>query len=391
MELHELIERFKAEYGDGDVRLFSAAGRVNLIGEHIDYCGGPVFPAALNLRCVVAVRKRSDSVIRLRATTIGDKVELDIGKLDSYRDLPWGDYQAGVAYTLQQAGFTIVGCDMLFDATVPFGSGLSSSASIEVATAYALNVLSAEAGGKSADKAQLAVLCQKSENEYNGVNCGIMDQFASAMGKKDHAILLDCKTLAYRYVPLQLGEYSLVIANCNKKRALGDSKYNERRAETEEALEKLKTVLPDITCLADVTPEMFEQHKTVLDGKVRDRAEHVVYECARVNASVAALDRGDLRTFGRLLNESHASLKDLYEVTGPELDALSGAARAEEGCIGSRMTGAGFGGCTVSLVEKSRVPAFIESVGRAYERATGLKASFYDTSIEDGAQELLPV
>ena len=196
MELHELIERFKAEYGDGDVRLFSAAGRVNLIGEHIDYCGGPVFPAALNLRCVVAVRKRSDSVIRLRATTIGDKVELDIGKLDSYRDLPWGDYQAGVAYTLQQAGFTIVGCDMLFDATVPFGSGLSSSASIEVATAYALNVLSAEAGGKSADKAQLAVLCQKSENEYNGVNCGIMDQFASAMGKKDHAILLDCKTLA---------------------------------------------------------------------------------------------------------------------------------------------------------------------------------------------------
>lgn len=391
MELHELIERFKAEYGDGDVRLFSAAGRVNLIGEHIDYCGGPVFPAALNLRCVVAVRKRSDSVIRLRATTIGDKVELDINKLDTYRDLPWGDYQAGVAYTLQQAGFTIVGCDMLFDATVPFGSGLSSSASIEVATAYALSVLSAEAGGKSADKAQLAVLCQKSENEYNGVNCGIMDQFASAMGKKDHAILLDCKTLTYRYVPLQLGAYSLVIANCNKKRALGDSKYNERRAETEEALTKLKTVLPDITCLADVTPEMFERHKTVLCGKVRDRAEHVVYECARVNASVAALDRGDLLSFGRLLNESHASLKDLYEVTGAELDALSGAARAEEGCIGSRMTGAGFGGCTVSLVEKSRVPAFIESVGRKYEEATGIKASFYDTSIEDGAQELFPV
>ena len=391
MELHELIERFKAEYGDGDVRLFSAAGRVNLIGEHIDYCGGPVFPAALNLRCVVAVRKRSDSLIRLRATTIGDKVELDINKLDAYRDLPWGDYQAGVAYTLQQAGFTIVGCDMLFDATVPFGSGLSSSASIEVATAYALSVLSAEAGGKSADKAQLAVLCQKSENEYNGVNCGIMDQFASAMGKKDHAILLDCKTLNYRYVPLQLGAYSLVIANCNKKRALGDSKYNERRAETEEALAKLKTVLPDITCLADVTPEMFERHKTVLCGKVRDRAEHVVYECARVNASVAALDRGDLLSFGRLLNESHASLKDLYEVTGVELDALSGAARAEVGCIGSRMTGAGFGGCTVSLVEKSRVPAFIESVGRKYEEATGIKASFYDTSIEDGAQELFPV
>lgn len=388
MQLEELVKRFKEEYGEGEVRLFSAAGRVNLIGEHIDYCGGPVFPAALNLRCVVAARKRSDSAIRLCATTIDDKVELDINNLDVYRELRWGDYQAGVAYTLQQAGYTITGCDLLYDATVPFGSGLSSSASIEVATAYMLSVFSGEAGGKSGDNKELAVLCQKSENEYNGVNCGIMDQFASSMGKKDNAILLDCKTLDYKYVPLALGNYSLVIANCNKKRALGESKYNERRAETEEALVCLKSVLPGITCLADVTPDMFEANKDVLSGKIRDRAEHVVYECDRVKKSVEALNRGDLLYFGKLLNESHASLRDLYEVTGKELDALSGAARDFDGCIGSRMTGAGFGGCTVSLVVKDKVAQFIDVVGRKYEEQIGYKASFYDTSIEDGAQEL---
>ena len=388
MQLEELVKRFKEEYGEGEVRLFSAAGRVNLIGEHIDYCGGPVFPAALNLRCVVAARKRSDSAIRLRATTIDDKVELDINNLDAYRELRWGDYQAGVAYTLQQAGYTITGCDLLYDATVPFGSGLSSSASIEVATAYMLSVFSGEAGGKSGDNKELAVLCQKSENEYNGVNCGIMDQFASSMGKKDNAILLDCKTLDYKYVPLALGNYSLVIANCNKKRALGESKYNERRAETEEALVCLKSVLPGITCLADVTPDMFEANKDVLSGKIRDRAEHVVYECDRVKKSVEALNRGDLLYFGKLLNESHASLRDLYEVTGKELDTLSGAARDFDGCIGSRMTGAGFGGCTVSLVVKDKVAQFIDVVGRKYEEQIGYKASFYDTSIEDGAQEL---
>ena len=388
MELKQLKERFIAEYGDGEVRFFSAAGRVNLIGEHIDYCGGPVFPAALNLRCVVAARKRNDRKIRLCATTIDQKVELNIDTLDAYRNLSWGDYQAGVAFTMQQAGYTIVGCDLLYDADVPFGSGLSSSASIEVATAMTLATFSKEAGGKEVDKVELAVLSQKSENEYNGVNCGIMDQFASSMGKKDNAILLNCKTLEYRYVPLVLGDYSLVIANCNKKRALGESKYNERRAETEEALEKLQTILPQITCLADVTPELFEANKQVLSGKVLDRAQHVIYECARVKESVDALSRGDLLRFGQLLNASHMSLKDLYEVTGKELDALSAAARAFDGCIGSRMTGAGFGGCTVSLVKSDRVEAFIKTVGAAYEKEIGYKASFYNTSIEDGAQEL---
>lgn len=389
MKIEEIVNRFRAEYGEGEVRLFSAAGRVNLIGEHIDYCGGPVFPAALNLRCVVAARKRNDNKIRLCATTIDDKVELDIGNLDAYRDLNWGDYQAGVAYTMQQLGYKVVGCDLLYDADVPFGSGLSSSASIEVATAMTLATFSAEAGGKGVDKVELAVLSQKSENEYNGVNCGIMDQFASSMGKKDNAILLDCKTLEYRYVPLDLGDYALVIANCNKKRSLGDSKYNERRAETEEALRLLQTELPEIACLADVTPTMFEAKKHLLSGKVADRARHVVYECQRVKDSVAALDKGDILRFGELLNQSHMSLKDLYEVTGNELDALSGAARKHPACIGSRMTGAGFGGCTVSLVKKDAVDDFIKTVDAEYTAATGIKASFYNTTIADGAQELL--
>lgn len=246
MEPNDLKKRFVGIYGgdESDLRVFSAAGRVNLIGEHIDYCGGKVFPAALNLRTTVVARKNGENVIRLAATTIDDRVTLDIGNLNAYRDLKWGDYQAGVAYVMQQAGYEIVGCDLLYDTTVPFGSGLSSSASIEVATGMTLATFSGEAGGKGVDLVQLAVLGQKSENTYNGVNCGIMDQFASSLGKKDHAILLDCKTLDYEYVPLDLGCYSLVIANCNKPRSLQDSKYNERRAEVEKAFELLKTVLP---------------------------------------------------------------------------------------------------------------------------------------------------
>ena len=390
MEINQLKQKFIELYGgsEQDIRVFSAAGRVNLIGEHIDYCGGKVFPAALNLRTVVLARKNNENVIRLAATTVKQREELNLSTLDAYKDLKWGDYQAGVAYVMQNEGYKIVGADTLYDTTVPFASGLSSSASIEVATAMMLATFSAEEGVKSVDRVELAVLSQKAENTYNGVNCGIMDQFASSMGKKDNAILLDCKTLEYQYVPLDLGDYSMVIINCNKPRSLQVSKYNERREEVEVALEKLKTVMPGITCLADVTPQQFAQHSGVLSGKILDRAKHVVDECARVAESVEALKKGDIKTFGELLNQSHYSLRDLYEVTGKELDSLTAHSREYEYCIGSRMTGAGFGGCTVSLVRSDKVEEFIDYVAEKYKADIGYDALFYKTSIENGAQEI---
>ena len=379
MEKIEAIQQFEAIFGEKAEDLFTAAGRINVIGEHVDYCGGKVFPAALNLRCNVYGKKRGGNIIRMAFRGIDGVVELDIHKLDSYKGLKLGNYQAGVAYFLQEEGVEIVGCDLYYDCTVPFGSGLSSSAAIEVATAVTL----CEYAGVPYNKVKLALLSQKAENKYAGVNCGIMDQFASAMGKKEHAVLLDCSTLEYEYVPLELGEYSIVVANCNKPHNLVESKYNVRRQEVESALKTIQTVL-DVKCLAEITPKQFGEVKYLLSGVVAKRADHVVMECARVHDAVAALKKGDLVELGRLLNESHYSLRDLYEVTGKELDALSAFARNEVDCLGSRMIGAGFGGCTISIVKKTAVEGFIRRVGKAYQDAIGYKASFYETSIEDG-------
>ena len=379
MEIMEAKEIFKSIFNAEATDLFTAAGRINVIGEHVDYCGGKVFPAALNLRCNVYGRKTGGNTIRMAFTGIDGIVELNTTKLDSYKKLKIGNYQAGVAYFLQEEGVEIVGCDLYYDCTVPFGSGLSSSAAIEVATAVTL----CEYAGVAYDKVKLALLSQKAENKYAGVNCGIMDQFASAMGKKEHAVLLNCATLEYEYVPLQLGEYCLVVANCNKPHNLVESKYNVRRQEVEAALKILQETLP-VSCLAEVTPKQFAERKHLLTGVIGKRAEHVIMECDRVNKAVEALKNGDLVELGRLLNESHASLRDLYEVTGKELDMLSGLARKEMDCLGSRMIGAGFGGCTISIVKKTAVEGFIRRVGRAYHDAIGYSASFYETSIEDG-------
>lgn len=357
----------------------TAAGRVNLIGEHVDYCGGKVFPAALSLCNAVYVRPNGTDKINLSFTDLPDKVSFDIGKLGEYRHLKYGNYQAGSAYMWQQAGHKIVGCDMIQDCSVPFGSGLSSSAAIEVSTIAAL----ATVAGEQFDNVEVALVAQRAEHEYAGVNCGIMDQYASACGKKDCAVLLDCKTLEREYVPLKLGEYSLVILNCNKPHNLVESKYNERRQETEEALKLLQQRV-DIGCLADLSPDVFADLSYGLPLPVRERAAHVINECERVRLAANAMRAGNLKLLGKLLNQSHASLRDLYEVTGRELDALAEAAQEHHACLGSRMTGAGFGGCTVSIVKTDGVEEFKEYVLDKYYKRTGYKASCYLADIADG-------
>jgi len=357
----------------------SAAGRVNLIGEHVDYCGGKVLPCALGMRNTVYIRPNGTDKIHLSWTDLPDKIELDINKLGEYRHLKHAKYQAGSLYLWQQAGHKIVGCDMIQDCTVPFGSGLSSSAAIEVSTIASMAVLT----GENYDPVEIALVAQKAEREYAGVNCGIMDQYVSANGKKGCAILLDCKTLEREYVPVLLGDAEIVIANCKKPHNLVESKYNERRAEVEQAFDILKTH-EDVSCLADFTPEMFQKHAHLLKGVIRDRARHVVEECDRVRRAVLSMKEGNVVELGNILKASHASLRDLYEVTGKELDSLAAAANAHGACLGSRMTGAGFGGCTVSLVKKDGAEDFKKYVAERYERETGYHAAFYEAELSDG-------
>lgn len=357
----------------------TASGRINIIGEHIDYCGGKVIPAALSLKNTVYVRPNGTNSINLSWTTLPDKVTLDIDNLDSYRGFKYGNYQAGSALMWQRAGHKILGCDMLMDCAVPFGSGLSSSAAIGVSTIAALAAIA----GEKINPVDIALKAQQAEREYAGVNCGIMDQYASACGKKDSVMLLDCNTLSCEYLPLRLGNYSLVITNCNKPHNLIESKYNERRAETEHALKILQGVLP-VNCLAEVTPEQFEKYSHMLSQPVKRRAEHVVSECERVRLAVLALKSGNIKELGKLLNLSHASLRDNFEVTGSEPDALVEAAQSYSGCLGSRMMGGGFGGCTISIVKTDEVESFKRYVYNKYLSATGYKAQFYDTDIADG-------
>lgn len=357
----------------------SASGRVNIIGEHIDYCGGKVMPAALSLKNTVYARPNGTNFINLSWTTLPDTVSLDISRLDSYKHLRYGNYQAGSAYLWQKAGHKIVGCDMVQDCTVPFGSGLSSSAAIEVSTIAAL----ATVAGESFDKVQVALTAQAAERQYAGVNCGIMDQYASACGKKGMAMLLDCKTLQCDYLPLDLGGYAMVITDCKKPHNLVESKYNERRQQTEQALAVLKDKL-DITCLADVSPGDFQKYSHLLPEVIKNRTEHVVYECERVKRAAEALRKGDILTLGALLNESHASLKNLYETTGFEPDVLAETAQAHPACIGSRLTGGGFGGCTISLVKKECVQQFEDYLLKQYRQKTGYTAVCYRADIDDG-------
>ena len=383
-----LAEFSKIFEGDGQAELFFSPGRVNLIGEHTDYNGGHVFPCALTIGTYGAVRKRADRKLRLYSMNFsGTGIwETSLDELTPCPEDRWTNYPKGVLWALQEKGYKVpFGFDLLVYGNIPNGSGLSSSASLEVLIGtiakefYSLDTLTME---------EIAKIGQYSENHYNGVNCGIMDQFAVAMGKKNHAIYLDTATLEYEYAPLELGDARIVIACSNKKRGLADSAYNTRRSECETALQELQQVVK-VETLGDLSEEEFEQYKDAIQDPVRvRRARHAVYENQRTRKAAEALRQGDLAEFGRLMNESHVSLRDDYEVTGIELDTLAETAWEQPGVIGSRMTGAGFGGCTVSIVKNDAIDAFIENVGKKYESVIGYAADFYVVEAGDGARRL---
>ena len=385
----QLVKVFKEKFGsEGDIRSYFAPGRVNLIGEHTDYNGGHVFPCALTIGTYAIVRKREDRNFRFYSTNFESLgvIEASLDNLKYDKALDWTNYPLGVVWAFIEKGYPVdCGFDMLLFGNIPNGSGLSSSASVEVVTGVALRDLF---GYDDISMIDIALFGQYSENNFNGVNCGIMDQFAIAMGKKDQAIFLDTSDLSYTYAPIKLADEKIVIACSNKKRGLGDSKYNERRAECEEALAELQTKL-DIKALGKLSEEEFEANKDLIKSEVRQRrAKHAVYENQRTLKAVDALKAGNLEEFGKLMNASHVSLRDDYEVTGIELDTLVENAWEQEGVIGSRMTGAGFGGCTVSIVKTDCVDKFIENVGKAYLEKIGYAADFYVVEIGDGGRVL---
>lgn len=387
MDTRTLLQNFQSVYPDNhhEVRIYFSPGRVNLIGEHTDYNGGYVFPCALSFGTYLVMASNDTNKVRFATGNFDVRHEQNVNALNKKIDQLWINYPMGVMYEFITRGYAIPGIDLYFYGNVPNGAGLSSSASIEVVTATAMNdFLHAKIGG-----VDIALLCQHAENHFVGVNCGIMDQFASAMGKKDHAIYLDCNTLDYQLVPLVLKGYKLVIANTNKRRGLADSKYNERRRECDQAVAEISRVKP-IKYLCELTVEEFNQLQgAISDDSVRRRARHAISENERTGKAVQLLREGDLAGFGQLMNASHDSLRYDYEVTGVELDTLVEEARKIPGVIGSRMTGAGFGGCTVSLVKEEAVNELIEKVGKGYHAVTGLGADFYVAEVGDGARRIL--
>ncbi|TDF92131.1 galactokinase [Paenibacillus piri] len=387
-DLQALQQAFTERYGRGGagpVHVFHAPGRVNLIGEHTDYNGGYVFPAALTFGTTMLIRKRGDDQLGFASTNFDLHKHISIQHIAFDAADDWINYPKGIVAKLRERGVALGGYDILYSGAIPNGSGLSSSASIEVVTAFGLLTME----GQPADKVQIALLSQKAENEFMGVNCGIMDQFAVAVGKEDHAILLMCDTLEYKHVPFRSGDYKLVIGNTNKKRGLVDSAYNERRSQCERAVAYLQAQFPQLTLLGQLSLEQFNGAKHLIpDDIVRNRAQHVVEEIDRVLQSMKVLENDDLAAFGQLMVGSHNSLRDLYEVTCLELDVMVEEALKVRGVLGSRMTGAGFGGCTVSLVHQDSIAAFIEQVGAAYRERTGLSADFYVCEIGDGVKEL---
>ncbi len=386
-EIIELKHQFIQAFGgtDNTIRVFHAPGRVNLIGEHTDYNGGYVFPAALTFGTTMLIRSRDDRKLRLVSTNFELSGTIDLDKLQYEQEDDWMNYPKGVAYYLQQHGHTFGGYDMLFSGKIPNGSGLSSSASIEVVTGYGLLAME----GQPIDTVKLSLLAQEAENKFIGVNCGIMDQFAVANGKKDHAILLMCDTLEFRHVPFNSRSYKIVIANTNKRRGLVESEYNTRRSQCEQAVRYLQAAFPEMTLLGQITLDQYNTHEHLIPEEIiRMRARHVIEEIDRVLQSIQVLENDDLEAFGQLMIASHRSLQHLYEVTGQELDSMVNAALQAPGVLGSRMTGAGFGGCTVSLVHEDHIENFIKQVGEQYTEETSLIPAFYVCDIGDGVKEV---
>ena len=385
----ELMKKFVEVFGEGGTILpFFAPGRVNLIGEHTDYNGGHVFPCALTIGTYGVIRKREDRKIRFYSMNF-DKygiMESSLDELVYKKEDNWTNYPKGVIWAFKEHGYEITqGFDFACVGTIPNSSGLSSSASLEVLMS---KMLIDVYGFTDVDMIKASLYSQYAENKFIGVNCGIMDQFAIAMGKKDCAIYLDTATLTYEYAPVQLKDEKIVIMNTNKKRGLGDSKYNERRQECETALEEIQRI-KNIQTLGELTEEEFEQVKGAIQDPVRmKRAKHAVYENQRTVKAVEALKQNNLKLFGELMNASHISLRDDYEVTGKELDTLVESAWKQEGVIGARMTGAGFGGCAVSIVKADQVDRFIENVGKEYEEKIGYQADFYVVEIGSGPMQL---
>jgi len=361
---------------DFDVR---APGRVNLLGEHVDYNEGIVLPAAIDRYVHLQAAARSDTTVDLTALDLGQRISFDVEDLQA-RQLPdWARYPAGVAWAARQRGLTVSGIHAVFTSTVPIGAGLSSSAAVEVAFGALWN----ELNGWGLSRLELARLCQQAENQFVGVNCGLMDQFASACGVKDHALMFDTRSLEYEPVPLPSGT-ALVIADSGVRRTLAGSAYNQRRADCEEAVRLLQMHLPAIHSLRDVSPEDFNRLALYLPEQVRQHARHVVEEIARVQQAVKYLKGGDSRSFGELMYEGHASLRDLYQVSIPELDALVEIAAHLPGCLGARLTGAGFGGCTVNLVLEEAGRTFAQSLAQEYHTRTGKSAEIYLCHASEG-------
>ena len=385
---NNILKKFNEKFGyENDVRVFFSPGRVNLIGEHTDYNGGHVFPCALSFGTYGAISQRNDKIVRMYSENFEDKgiISFEIDNLKNEEEHDWANYPKGVIDVLRKYGYDVnQGFDMLVYGNIPNGAGLSSSASLELLMAVMMN----DIHQFNIDRVELVKYCQEAENNFIGVNCGIMDQFSIGMGQDSSAILLDCNTLDYKYSTVDLKDEVIVIANTNKRRGLADSKYNERRSECEEALKELQTELK-ISTLGELTEDEFEKNKHLIKSDIRaKRAKHAVYENQRTLKAVKALEDNDIETFGKLMNQSHNSLRDDYEVTGKELDTLVDLASKHEGTVGARMTGAGFGGCTVSIVKRNNVDDFINNVGKQYKEIIGYDADFYVANIGAGTREI---